>query len=48
MTLMRSVKTIQSQIRSITNKLQCSHKSEIVPTAVKYGLTFILDDINFI
>src|SRR3990167_8458620 len=33
--LSRSVKTVQAQIKSIINKLQCSHKSEIVPTAIK-------------
>ncbi|PIZ04260.1 MAG: hypothetical protein COY58_05295 [Gammaproteobacteria bacterium CG_4_10_14_0_8_um_filter_38_16] len=43
----RSIKTIQSQIKSIANKLQCSHKSEIIPTAVKYGLTYVLSEISF-
>lgn len=42
----RSIKTIQSQIKSISNKMQCTHKSEIVPTAIKYGLTYVLDEIN--
>lgn len=47
-TLCRSVKTIQTQIKSIVNKLQCSHKSEIVPTAIQYGLTHVLNEINLI
>ncbi len=42
----RSVKTIQAQIKHIAIKLQCTHKSEIVPTAIKYGLTYVLDEIN--
>jgi len=42
----RSAKTIQAQIKSIANKLQCSHKSEIVPTAIQFGLTYVLDEIN--
>lgn len=46
--LARSIKTIQSQVRSIANKLQCKHQSEIVPAAVKYGLTYVLDDIHVV
>lgn len=41
----RSPKTIEAQVKSIVNKLQCSHKSEIVPTAIKHGLTYFLDGI---
>ncbi|MCX7125568.1 MAG: LuxR C-terminal-related transcriptional regulator [Gammaproteobacteria bacterium] len=44
--LSRSAKTIQVQIKSIANKLQCSHKSEIVPTAIKYGLTHVFSDLS--
>ena len=33
-----SIKTIQSQIKCIVRKLQCSHKSDIVPTALRLGL----------
>ena len=44
-TLYRSIKTIQTQIKHIANKLQCSHKSEIVPTAIKYGLTHVLNQM---
>lgn len=40
----RSVKTIQTQIKSIANKLQCSHKSEIVPKAIRNGLTYVLEE----
>ena len=47
LTLSRTIKTIQSQVRSVANKLQCTHQSEIVPTAIKYGLTYILDEIGF-
>lgn len=43
--LSRSTKTIQTQIKSIANKMGCSHKSKIVPTAIKYGLTHILCEI---
>ncbi|MCX7124184.1 MAG: LuxR C-terminal-related transcriptional regulator [Gammaproteobacteria bacterium] len=46
--LSRSAKTIQVQIKSIANKLQCSHKSEIVPTAIKYGLTHVLSDLSIV
>ena len=44
----RSKKTVEAQIKNIVNKLQCSHKAEIVPTAVKYGLTYVLDEVNLI
>ena len=40
----RSPKTIQTQIKHITRKLQCNHKSEIVPTAMRQGLTHVLSD----
>lgn len=46
--LTRSRKTIETQIKSIANKLQCSHKSEIVPTAIKFGLTHILEDTELV
>lgn len=46
--LSRSAKTVQVQIKSIANKLQCSHKSEIVPTAIKYGLTHVLSDLSIV
>ena len=46
--LSRSIKTVQTQIQSISNKLQCSHKSEIVPTAIKFGLTYVLDEIGLV
>ncbi|MCX7121605.1 MAG: helix-turn-helix transcriptional regulator [Gammaproteobacteria bacterium] len=46
--LSRSAKTVQVQIKSIANKLQCSHKSEIVPTAIKYGLTHVLSDVSIV
>ena len=45
-TLKYSIKNIRSHVKSIAHKLQCTHQSEIVPTAVKYGLTYLLDDIN--
>jgi DNA-binding CsgD family transcriptional regulator len=41
----RSVKTVQSHIKSITRKLQCTHQAEIVPIAIRYGLTYVLDGI---
>lgn len=41
-----SVKTIQSHIKNIGRKLQCSHQSEIIPTAIKYGLSHVLSDID--
>ena len=44
--LSRSKKTIQVQIKSIANKLQCSHKSEIIPTAMKYGLIHVLNNLT--
>lgn len=44
--LMRSVKTVQTHIQHIAQKLQCTHQSEIVPTAIRYGLTYILDEIS--
>lgn len=44
--MFRSISTIKSQINSIARKLQCTHKSEIVPTAVKFGLTYVLDGIT--
>ena len=43
----RSSKTIQTQIKHITRKLQCNHKSEIVPTAMRLGLTHVLGDLSF-
>lgn len=43
----RSSKTIQTQIKHITRKLQCNHKSEIVPTAMRQGLTHVLGDLSF-
>jgi len=46
--LSRSSKTIESHIKSIVNKLQCRHKSEIVPTAIKFGLTYVLENISII
>lgn len=46
--MFRSVKTIQSHVKNIANKLQCSHKSEIVPTAIKHGLTYILDEMAIV
>lgn len=45
--LNRSVKTVRTQVRSIINKLGCSHKSEIAPTAIKYGLTHVLNDQSY-
>jgi DNA-binding CsgD family transcriptional regulator len=42
----RSIKTVQAQVKHIANKLKCSHKSEIVPTAIKFGLTYVLDKIE--
>ncbi|MCX7121607.1 MAG: LuxR C-terminal-related transcriptional regulator [Gammaproteobacteria bacterium] len=44
----RSSKTIQTQIKHVTKKLQCNHKSEIVPTAMRQGLTHVLGDLHFI
>lgn len=41
--LCRSPKTIESHIKSIANKLQCTHKCEIVPTAIQNNLTHILN-----
>jgi len=40
----RSSKTIQTQIKHITRKLQCNHKSEIVPMAMRQGLTHVLNN----
>jgi len=44
--LSRSAKTIQVQIKNIANKLQCSHKSEIAPMAIKYGLIHVLRNLS--
>ena len=44
--LSRSAKTIQVQIKNIANKLQCSHKSEIIPTAMKHGLIHVLSELS--
>ena len=35
-----------NQAGRIANKLQCSHKSEIVPTAINFGLTHILNEFH--
>ena len=43
-----SVKVNEWFLTPKINKLQCSHKSEIVPTAIKFGLTHILDEISLV
>ncbi len=42
-----AIKTIQTHIKNIAQKLQCKYKSEIVPTALRHGLTHVLSDQEF-
>lgn len=41
--LCRSKKTTETHIGNIKLKLQCSSKNEIIPRAIEFGLTYILE-----